>query len=1166
MLELPIYLIDPKDIKNWDLKTIDEFFSDQLLESINLNADANRDSRSILFNSIFSNNFDDYLLLTRLFNWFDQYINDVKNNKTSYYRECVLLFLRVPSLSQHFYRNRIYHRLFDSLKYSKDCDIIESIFNKKFNDALDIYFQPEDLVYSWKLLKNKNNSVSTTKTRILELFRKRITKYQITADLVPDIIDMIVENNSNPLVSDLIQFLISKSFIAKLSSEQIQSLQCKYLLLTSLIYQQLCNDRVSGIDAIQNENYEYQNDDIQQFLSIVGKDKLEEQSKVILKECITEKVEAHTIKTLINLLKHCHNRDWIVPHLQPIYDILIKSLQMNKSEDTRLLILATLINNHQMDNKTCETIFGIVKSPISKTYFYASQQHLMSTILKSQNISNPMNYINEMVATFNPHDLISRFCINKSLMSPVYKAVIDQMSETDRNELIKKVKDLSSFRIAKLHMLDIILYLEPDYHQQLQFIMDIAAYYKSVKSSFISGANIDDTILMKLNMITSHIQSQNESLPVEFRKSIDLVKLRDTYSNILLTMEGCLNIAFKHIPNLQEVSIIMDASIHQRWSYRRHIDIIKSTVGSDKLKSDMPSLYILLGHYLQKLFSHFVQCNNSHFYFLDIVDESLPLFPVSCELLERYLYVITNYWSSSIVMMPKLNIIPIQLVKIFEYLKNHSNNSIGIYGIYRKFIRTYLFNLKTNSRNYLKQLNLLEIVQSSIIKQDILSIENVLNISNEVLYDIWEYWKLDISIASITISVLSFDINNFYLKKRDTYETFLNSTAHLFGFLYNLGPLSATVNNNNNINNGNCKILQLEKLPSLIFRKILKYVVFDKLDIPKLALLSKYFYKEMKKLISNTKLNLSFLDKFKNSIDILNSNSIYQNPYHLDYKWLQSFHYKNVLDIFYNLTSLNIDIGAQQYSFKQPMPNLQSLYMSFSIEKYSKLHSEFLMSILNKAPNLSMVLFSYKMSYNITYFQCVYPILKKLKSMEKENQLFLKTIATLNLEEYEFNEKQFKTYANACRKIIITQPNHYNYWDYSPPTTIPSCSTKLVEYINVVSQGNHKFFKRLRIVEILSSVEYTFSPVFIPILTNIKYKIERLIVKNSHTLFLTDIMKLIPQMLNLQSLYLSYNKCNELSLLEFHPTLKFIDLGGATNGIPTFIPVNSDKSHFVKQL
>ncbi|KYQ93458.1 hypothetical protein DLAC_06150 [Tieghemostelium lacteum] len=1016
----------------------------------------------------------DYMFMSKLLKWFDEYQPNCHNEQ--HYKTVMLLDYYNDMIT--LYRKSIYRKLLES----KDSTIIRSLFLKptlnislyqeNLNEcslSLSLFLDASEyakVTHNWYIMAFTfvyqiyfPDGSSINRQEVEKNFINRdelIRKKKFSLQTIKEVIQVFLKGEKHVLqnissFSENLLFYLCILTFQNLTKEDILELKDDYIQLIPFIYQYSASSRLpyysrdgvftyvmprnetneSFARSFNNRERSQQPNYLHYLIHYYGIEIIEKESLNFYSNWKSKPIEQRNNNTLFTFAEYMIESIFIRDHLQDLYNYFWDAIDSTINNYVYFLSVWGLYIER----------YGIVQPKhFNNLIKYLSNN--CKIMNKDQNSQHPTLY--EFYTTLlasNPEYTISNFkgivtnftnkpCnfivyLNKLLLKPsIIHSIKTNKNFTKLYDDIKKVGSRSPEDFC--YLLEFFM----EYEKVSEYTKMIPQFIGAINSNkkwLVRDESFFDPILRFYSIIKQKNPKEAKQL---FERTI-LLFIKTLESDNKSSMVK-FDVIYPYLTDIKEINYLFKQSKELLNDSDQFIEIFKHFIDLDQIGEK----------FIQEILDSMIDMEfkstnkNQKFRILGILDgmsRFVNLDTQITKLMNRYFQTVPNFIVHSY----------IQTLMTFKLLRNLLDISNG----YERFVESFLsvdyITVDTNAIAYNKEIYPLKVFDSvhqlifnnksnhiDIPQQDIIRIHNQLvsgiinklnlvDLSMHSINMILMYFKPLISLDSSLQDNLLKQFKSFsivskkrilqYIKENDILVLEYLNDFTLTGFTFNHNKIEQNLNN------------QTPYIQNLIIQKFVEFITRDKStkpsDILSLSLVSKLFFKSVCLTFQHYKIQLKqkLPDKYQLSRRKWSFMSF--GCYHLNYKDLERFHYQDVEDIFYQLSSLTIH-KPMIYLVNREMSNLTHL----DIEIRNDMSLSCILQMMNHCFKLQSVKFSFIIELNFNRISQIGAIFKKL---------ILNNTSTLDKLYFGYPD----TYITECIESIQSIIDHIINHQKSHPTT-----------------------------------------------------------------------------------------------------------------------------------
>ncbi|KYQ88728.1 hypothetical protein DLAC_10754 [Tieghemostelium lacteum] len=1036
------------------------------------------------------------MFFSKLLKWFDEYQPNCHNEQ--HYKTVMLLNYYDDMLTLH--RKSIYRKLLES----KDPTIINALFRQdqtlygnlneqsEYSLPLSLFLDASEYAnvkHNWYLTAFSfinqiyfQDGSGVNRQEVEKNFINRddlIRKEKFSLQTIREVIQVFLKGEKHGFqdhskISDMLVFYLCILTFQNLTKEDILELKDEYIQLIPFIYQYspssriptysmhdiICGTKVSqDIARIFNRARTHQPKYLHYLIQYYGIEIIEKESLNFYLSWKSKPKEQRNNITLFTFAEYMIESSFIRDHLQELYDYFWDAIDMKNNYVYFLSVWGLYIER-----------YGIVQ-PKHFNNFIEFLTKNCKIMHKNQNSLNLTLY--EFYTTLlasNPEFTISNFkdivtkytkkhCnfiiyLNQLLLKPsIFHSIKTNKNSTKLYDYIKKAGSKSKEHFCYL----------------LEFFMafDKVSTYTNMIPKLIGAINSNKKWLVRdetfFNSILRFYNIIKQKNPKEAKQLFEI-----TIRSFIKTIESDnkslmvkFDIIYPYLSDIKEIKYLFKQTKELLNDSNQLIEIFKhfidlGQIGEKFIQENLDSMIDM----------EFKSTNkNQNLYrilgILDGLSRFINLETQVTKLMNRYFQMVPNL---IVYTYTNYNINTMARQMTFKLLTNLLDISNG----YERFVESLLcVDYTTDDTNTIPFTKIKLIFEDNLkvfdsVHQLIFNNKNnhidipqqdIIRIHNQLVSGIINQWNLvELSIHSINMTLMyfkplisldsslkdnllkqfkSFDVISKksilrYIKENDIQILEYLNDFTLTGFTFNHNKIEQNFNN-------------------LIIQKLVGYITRDKStkpsDILSLSLVSKLFFKSVCLTFQHYKIQLNQRLPDKYQISRRKWSFMSLGCYHLNYKDLERFHYQDVEDIFYQLSSLTIS-RPMIYLVNREMSNLTHL----DIEIRDDMTLNCILQMMNHCFKLESVKFSFIYELNSNRISQIDAIFQKL---------FLNNSSTLDKLYFgypaTYNTELIESIKSIIDHIINHQTSHPTTFKYQIALTLKAQYGRLPNLDRIVS-------------------------------------------------------------------------------------------------------------------
>ncbi|KYQ93457.1 hypothetical protein DLAC_06149 [Tieghemostelium lacteum] len=975
----------------------------------------------------------DYIFMSKLLKWFDEYQPNCHNEQ--HYKTSMLLYYYNDMIT--LYRKSIYRKLLES----KDPTIINALLRTRtygsslqqnLNECslpLSLFLDAseyEDVTHNWYFMAcafiNQiyfPDGSSVNRQEVEKNFINRddlIRKEKFSLQTIREVIQVFLKGEKHVIRgishnSEILLFYLCILTFQNLTKEDILELKDDYIQLIPFIYQYSASSRLpyysrDGVFTYRiprnqtNESFarsfnsrerSQQPNYLHYLIHYYGIEIIEKESMNFYSNWKSKPKQQRYNTTLFTFAEYMIESSFIRDHLQDLYNYFWDAIDSSKNNYVYFLSVWGLYIER----------YGIVQPKhFNNLIKYLSKNCKIKN--KDQNSQHPTLY--EFYTTLlasKPGYTISNFkgivtnftnkpCnfivyLNQLLLKPsIIHSIKTNQNSTKLYDDIKKVGSRSPEDFC--YLLEFFM----EYEKVSEYTKMIPQFIGAINSNkkwLVRDESFFDPILRFYSIIKQKNPKEAKQLFEKTIRSFIKTLGSDNKSSMVK-----FDVIYPYLTDIKEINYLFKQSKELLNDSDQFIEIFKHFIDLDQIGEKF------IQENLDSMIDMEFKSTNKDQKFrilgiLDGLSRFVNLDTQITKLMNRYFQTVPNLKFNSY----------IQPMMTFKLLRNLQDISNG----YERFVETFLsVDYTTDDTNttphktinplfeedlkvfdsvhqliFNNKSNLIDIPQQDIIRihnqlvSGIINKLNLVELSMHSINMILMYFKPLISLDSSLQDNLLKQFKSFsivskkrilqYIKENDILVLEYLIVFTLTGLTFNHNKIEQNLNN------------QTPYIQNLIIQKFVEFITRDKStkssDILSLSLVSKLFFKSVCLTFQHYKIQLKqkLPDKYQLSRRKWSFMSF--GCYHLNYKDLERFHYQDVEDIFYQLSSLTIH-KPMIYLVNREMSNLTHL----DIEIRNDMSLSCILQMMNHCFKLQSVKFSFIIELNSNRISQIGAIFKKL--------------------------------------------------------------------------------------------------------------------------------------------------------------------------------------------
>ncbi|KYR01663.1 hypothetical protein DLAC_01665 [Tieghemostelium lacteum] len=899
----------------------------------------------------------DYMLMSKFLKWFDEYQPNCHNQQHSRVVKVLNAFPDVMML----YRKSIYQKLLES----KDSTIIEILFrlpplnestlplsslldaSNYANVTRNWYNMATSMIMQIYSIGRNREEIEKDFTTRSDLIREKKFSFQTIRETIQIFLKGVIVTHSEENSEKLIFYLCLLTF-QNLTRDDILELKDDYMKLIPHVYKYSSSSRIKSISFTgldrkseriesnlsiakryshrvqsQQPNYLYY------LIQYYGMDIIEKESEIFYLDWKSKPKDHSEYTTLFTFAQYMIDSQYIRDNLQVLYNYFWLAIESNFGNYIYYLnIWGNYIERYGIvQPKYFDNLrdFLIDKRKIIITNSLHPTLYEFYNSLLSANTQYTISNFKQIVTEYANKPYNFMVYLNQLLMKPT---ILQAIKTSDNSkQLYKEIKDVGS--MSPVH-----------YCYLLEFFMAYKKVYEYPKMipKFIDAINSNKKWLIK-----------DESFFAPILRFYSLIKIKNpneanqlfekTIRSFIKVLESCknstvkLDIIYPYLNDINEITYLFKLTKQILNDSDQYIEIFKHFIDLDQIDQK----------YIQENLDAVVEMgfkynNYNHISrtlkILDGLNRYTNLDSQILKLTNQFLR-----WSGNATIISNL-------------LSSLLDISSGYEGFVDSLLSIYFSTI--NISHVVYYINTFDSIHQKVFYKNSSPIDifqqDIIRIHNQLVRGIINKWNLvDLPLQSIQIILMyfkplksletllqdkilkqfkSFDITSKkcilrYIKKNEIRVLEYLNDFNLTGFTFDHYKIEQNINN------------QTPYVQNLIIQKFVSFIARDKSTKPSdnllLSLVSKLFFKSVCLTFQHYKIKLpqKLPDKYQLSRGMWSFMSL--GCYHLNYKDLERFHYQDVEDIFYQISSLTIQ-NPMTYLVEREMSNLTHLKIEIRFE------------------------------------------------------------------------------------------------------------------------------------------------------------------------------------------------------------------------------------------